>query len=180
MRQLRSGQLNSTKFSTNYLVLVGYCILDRWGTGASRPRCALARDFVNFGNKFHASRARGTPARVWQLTIPGSKSSQDYGSAAVYSCRSTKFRIWIQVKLEKNSKIECDFQGSEAWGAPRPGKYRVKHCLWAVKTQELQFLFFWFCWMLFAGFWRVEFCRFLVGIDELKRETQELHVLPYF
>jgi hypothetical protein len=52
MRQLRSSQLNSTKFSTNYLVLVGHCILDRWGTGASRPRCALARDFVNFENNF--------------------------------------------------------------------------------------------------------------------------------
>ena len=41
-----------------------YCILDRYGTGASGPRGGCARDFVNFRKKIHASRARRGRARL--------------------------------------------------------------------------------------------------------------------
>jgi hypothetical protein len=41
-----------------------YCKLDRDETGASGPRGGCARDFVNFRDKIHASRARGAAARI--------------------------------------------------------------------------------------------------------------------
>ena len=106
-RQFRSGQLNSTK-CTNYLDLVGYYILDRWGTGALRPRCALARDFVNFENNFmhraRAARPHGFDS-LPSLDPNPLKIMVAQLCRLLYSCRSTKFRIWIQVKLEKIAKL---------------------------------------------------------------------------
>ena len=41
-----------------------YCRVGRNGTGTSGPHGGSARDFVNFREKNHASRARGAAARV--------------------------------------------------------------------------------------------------------------------
>jgi hypothetical protein len=56
-----------------YLYIL-YCKLGWYGTGASGPPGGRARDFVNFRRKNHASRARSATARVWQFTLPGSRS----------------------------------------------------------------------------------------------------------
>jgi hypothetical protein len=58
------------EYSSN---LILYCRVDRNKSGASGPRGGCARDFVNFREKIHASRARGAARRVWQLTPPGSQ-----------------------------------------------------------------------------------------------------------
>jgi hypothetical protein len=60
------------EYLVRYLVRV-YCRVDLKKTGASRPRGARARDFVNFRVENHELRARGAPARVWQFTLPGSR-----------------------------------------------------------------------------------------------------------
>jgi hypothetical protein len=41
-----------------------YCTFGRGKINAWFPRSALARDFVNFRKKIHASRPRGATARV--------------------------------------------------------------------------------------------------------------------
>ena len=80
MHQFCSCQLDSTLpdlTNKRFLCLSRYqpyCKLDWDGTGASGPRGGCARDFVIFRGGNHASRARGVAARVWQFTLPGSKS----------------------------------------------------------------------------------------------------------
>jgi hypothetical protein len=44
--------------------LLLYCTYGRQEITAWRPRSVLARDFLIFREKIHASRARGAPARV--------------------------------------------------------------------------------------------------------------------
>ena len=81
----------SGKFST-------YCILDRDKTGASKPRGGCARDFVNFREKFHASRAgRGRvgltvyPPRIQIADVATPRSRPDH--------RKSKFGLGQGIKL---------------------------------------------------------------------------------
>jgi hypothetical protein len=63
-----AGRATAPEFDLKLYILFKivrpYCKLDRDKAGASGPRGACARDFVNFRKKFHASRALGAAARV--------------------------------------------------------------------------------------------------------------------
>ena len=64
--------VGSQEYSSSWLNLV----LSSWRklNWRIRPARRLCAGFRKFSKKIHASRARGAAARVWQFTLPGSRS----------------------------------------------------------------------------------------------------------
>ena len=94
-----------------------YCRVDWKETGASYPRGARAQDFVNFREKNYASRARGAPTRVWQFTLPRSRSGTFASSLARRDHRKSK--IWTSSPYKAKILIFDDPAELESWQRPK-------------------------------------------------------------
>ena len=87
----------ASKFNTRHGYRL-YCRVDRDKTGASGPRGGCARDFVNFREKIHASRARR--GRAGLTVYPPRIQIPDVAAASSQSCdRKSKFGLRHAIKL---------------------------------------------------------------------------------
>jgi hypothetical protein len=99
-------------------------LLYTWLVGNWRiaPARRVRRGFRKFsGGKIHTSRARGAPARVWQFTLPGSRSRTLRPLASSQSCdRKSKFGLRHRIKLNSLYTVTK----SEFWFSMIPPSYR--------------------------------------------------------